>query len=218
MSMSSNQESNNEESDHPYSIWDRVRLINFTDGIFAIAITLLAFNLRLPAVSASFGARLFLIRGNIIGFFVSFAVIGYVWLSHNRMFQYIREVDRRTFLIHLVFLAAVSFLPFSSTALEDNGGNRGAVIFYAVNVFLVVFMQLVIWLYVRGHKALIDPSLEPRTITFITAVYSFTPVVLLGSIVVSIFSAAAGELVLLLLLVERLLLRQYYHVRRNQAE
>jgi uncharacterized membrane protein len=208
----------NNETEHPHTIWDRNRLINFTDAIFAIAITLLAFNLHIPPGIHPFSAALGAIHTSLVGFFISFAVIGYIWLGHNRMFHYIREVDRRVFLLHLVFLATISFLPFASNALENFGNDRGAVIFYASSILVVTLTQLAIWMYVRSHKALLETDLEPRTIDFITSFYSYTPVVFLISIIVGIFSATAAEYVWIALFIERTLLRRFYHVRNNQAE
>lgn len=206
------------EVKHSRRLWDRNRLINFTDAIFAIAITLLAFNLHIPTGIHPFSAALYSIRDSLTGFFISFAVIGYIWLGHNRMFQYIREVDRRVFLLHLVFLATVSFLPFASNALENYSNDRGAVIFYATSILAVTLTQLAVWIYVRDHKALVRSDLEPRTIKFITSVYTYNPVVFMISIIVALFSASAAEYVWIGLFIERTALRYYYHVRNNQAE
>lgn len=207
-----------DEGKHRHRLWDRNRLMAFTDGVFAIAATLLAFNLHLPAHYASFYQALHEIRFALLNFFVSFAVIGYIWLGHNRLFHYIEDVDRRIFLLNLLFLATVSFLPFASNALLNTSGDRGAVIFYAASIFAATFTEQLIWLYARRHPVLLDEHLEPRTKSFITAVYSYTPLVFLASIVVAVFSAAAAEYVWLLLLVERFGLRYYYHVTTKQAE
>src|SRR5215472_2918297 len=93
------------------------RLLFFSDAVFAIAITLLVLDLRLPPGSQVFD--LAAVRQQIIGFVVSFYVIGRFWLSHHALFEGVAGYDVRLLATNLLFLAAVVFLPFPTTEVSE---------------------------------------------------------------------------------------------------
>jgi uncharacterized membrane protein len=95
------------------------RVLFCTDAGFAIAITLLVVDLRVPAegVLVDFGPVLREDISSIIGFAISFGVIGIFWVGHHSIFRYINAFDRRLILLNLFFLGIIAFLPFPTRSL-----------------------------------------------------------------------------------------------------
>jgi uncharacterized membrane protein len=112
------------------------RIVAFSDGVFAIAITLLVLNLGVPEhirhddlwpVLREQGQDLF-------AYALSFAVIGRFWVVHHRFFGDVTGFDGRLIALNLFYLAWIVLIPFSSQVLGDHGGDEAAVILYAVNL------------------------------------------------------------------------------------
>ena len=89
------------------------RVLFFTDAVFAIAITLLVVDLRVPTEAVIVHARHVLREdiSSIIGFAISFGVIGIFWVGHHSIFRYINAFDRHLILLNLFFLGIIAFLP-----------------------------------------------------------------------------------------------------------
>jgi uncharacterized membrane protein len=116
------------------------RIVAFSDGVFAIAITLLVLNLGVPEhvrhddlwpVLREQGQDLF-------AYALSFAVIGRFWVVHHRFFGDVTGFDGRLIALNLFYLAWIVLIPFSSQVLGDHGGDEAAVILYAVNLIGVL--------------------------------------------------------------------------------
>lgn len=107
------------------------RLEAFSDGVIAIAITLLSLEIRLPDDDA-LTSGLLSIWPSYVGFVLSFLLIGQVWLNHHAIFQKIRYVDQWVLVCNLLLLLDVAFLPFATTVLTralKTGRTRGSVLF-----------------------------------------------------------------------------------------
>src|SRR5262245_43402791 len=92
------------------------RLEAFSDGVFAIAITLLVLEIKVPPSEAPgappLGAALRALWPSYVGYAISFVTIGIMWVNHHAMFKYIRRANRTFLLINVLFLACLSFIPF----------------------------------------------------------------------------------------------------------
>jgi uncharacterized membrane protein len=96
---------------------DTGRTISFSDAVIAIAITLLALDLKVPQVPESSAAAelpsaLLELWPNLFSFVLSFWIIGVYWLAHHRLFQQVNAYDRRMLLINLLFLMWIVLMPF----------------------------------------------------------------------------------------------------------
>jgi len=112
------------------------RVAFFSDAIFAIAMTLLVVGLDVPTIAEETSSRdlwnaLGDMSGQVLMFFISFAVLGSFWLLHHRFFGRLARIDRRTASINLGYLALIAFLPFLSGLLGEYGDNSVAVTLYA---------------------------------------------------------------------------------------
>lgn len=99
------------------------RLTFFSDAVFAIAMTLLVIEVKVPvlhgATDAELGHALLALTPQYIGFFVSFLVLGRFWMIHHRVMGFLRGVDTRLILANLGLLLAVAFMPFATAIFSD---------------------------------------------------------------------------------------------------
>jgi uncharacterized membrane protein len=121
------------------------RIVAFSDGVFSIAITLLVLNIGIGKhlTEGQIDNALWDQRDTFFAYAISFAVIGRFWLVHHRFFAEVRAFDGRLISLNLVYLGAIVLIPFSSELLGEYGGTTTAVVFYSVNLALVVLIGLV---------------------------------------------------------------------------
>jgi len=155
-------ESKGDSSDHNRLGLERI--VFFTDAVFAIAITLLALEVRLPGdvgalTDGELLAGLLGMWHKYLAYLISFLVIGSFWSAHHRKFQLIRRYDRRLLLLNLLILMLVAFIPFPSSLISESGG-RTATIFYASTMILIGLLFSALWGYAIWHNRLIDPRLS----------------------------------------------------------
>jgi TMEM175 potassium channel family protein len=112
------------------------RIVAFSDGVFAIAITLLVLNLSVPETTPAgdLGRTLWDQRQDLLAYAFSFAVIGRFWVVHHRFFASVTGFDGRLLALNLFYLGWIALLPFSSQVLGDHGGDTGAIVLYAINL------------------------------------------------------------------------------------
>ena len=164
------------------------RVLFFSDAIFAIAITLLVIDIRVPGI-ADPARQLSAAEGNILSFVISFLVIGLFWMGHHSVFRYITVLDRPLIAINLVFLGTVAFLPYPTSLLGGQGSDRVSTIFYAVCISCAGLLELAIWLYASQVKDLLVPGTSAAVRRYIALRVARIPVVFLLSIPVALVSA-----------------------------
>jgi uncharacterized membrane protein len=122
----------------------------FSDGVLAIAITLLVLELQIPS-GLSESELLAALRGQgpeLFSFVLSFLVIGRFWVSHHRMFSHLTGYDDQLRVLNLVFLLSVVFLPFPTAVLGEYMHYRSALVLYAGSVALAGTLLTVLWAHV----------------------------------------------------------------------
>jgi uncharacterized membrane protein len=109
------------------------RVNNFSDGLFAIAATLLVLSIDVPRVShAQLPYALDNMIQPVLAYFLSFAVVGLFWMRHHQLFGMLRASDSGFAAINLLFLAVVALLPVPTELLGRYGADTGPVVIYAV--------------------------------------------------------------------------------------
>ena len=93
------------------------RLVGFSDGVFAVAITLLVLNLQVPPEETSLRTLVAKEAPNYVMFILTFAMVGIKWLNHHRLFNLIREVDTTLNVLNLLLLMGVCLVPFTAAML-----------------------------------------------------------------------------------------------------
>jgi uncharacterized membrane protein len=148
------------------------RLIFFSDGVFAIAITLLALDLRLPPIaersSSALAAALAANVPRFITFFISFQVIGVFWMAHHRLYAVIARFDRGLAMLNLLFLMSIVVMPFSTSLLIEYGDLTAAAAFYSGSLVVTSVTSNLIWLYAARGRRLLDPHTARAEIRVIT--------------------------------------------------
>ena len=157
------------------------RIVAFTDGVFAIAITLLVLSLEVPAdvSAAELHEELLDSRAQLFAYFLSFAVIGRFWLTHHRMFSVMFSFDSRLMVLNLVSLSLVVLIPFPTELLGEYGSDVDAVVMYAFVVGAAALLNCVLLRHAlgRGHvrpdgrpaaRDLLSGSLQVAIVFFVS--------------------------------------------------
>jgi uncharacterized membrane protein len=137
----------------------------FSDGVLAIAITLLVLEIRVPEVSegSTLSSELLQQWPKYAVFAVSFITIGIMWVNHHALFGGVARVDRTLLFINLLLLMSISFLPFPTAVLGDylreGDSGKAAAALYGMNMLLVGLGFLALWRYLLAHAELREPSL-----------------------------------------------------------
>jgi uncharacterized membrane protein len=135
---------------------DTARLVAFSDGVFAITITLLVLEIRPPTGDANLLHGLLALWPSYLAYAVTFLFIGQVWANHHVMFDHIRAADRFVLLLNTLLLMAVAFLPFATSvlaeALRSGHGERTAVVFYGIAFDVTALTFNGVWQYARRHQ------------------------------------------------------------------
>ena len=147
------------------------RLEAFSDGVFAIAITLLVLDIAVPSGSSNL-LRSFAAEWPVyLAYFVSFATIGAIWLGHNVMTEYLHQADMAFTRLNLLLLLLVSFLPFPTRLLaeyiSDDQGERIAITIYGVNLLLASVLLSVMWRYCI-RAGLVRPDAADKDVEVLT--------------------------------------------------
>jgi uncharacterized membrane protein len=199
----------------------KARLETLADGVFAIAMTLLAFNLQAPVVEArdSEALRLALLDmlPHVKTYVLSFLVIGIYWISHHFQFHYVRRVNRTQLWINIFFLMAVATLPFSTAVLGRYEQQQPAIVLYSMNLLLVGSVNAVHWAYVTHRRRLVEPDLPPQVVRIMMARILLAPTVALACIGISFFNVSgAVNFYYTILILYVLLIRRAAHPLRSK--
>ena len=140
------------------------RLIFFSDAVFAIAMTLLALEIRLPGgesplTNQELLDKLLSIWPQYFAYILSFLVIGTFWITHHRRFRAIVRYDQRLIWLNMLLLMLVAFVPFP-TAVLSQYSNRTGTIFYAATLAMTGFISAAVWLYASHRDRLIAPGMQ----------------------------------------------------------
>ncbi len=185
------------------------RLIFFSDAVFAIAITLLTLDIRLPAsdinlTNAELMQNILAITSKYIAYIISFLVIGLIWLGHHRKFRLIQRYDNSLMWINLLLLMTIAFIPFP-TSLISTSANQVSTIFYASVMIVASLLSLALWRYAAYKNRLIDPRLGQRQRRRETLSPIVTAAVFLLSIALAFFDAGLARISWILIAVAQFL-------------
>ena len=126
------------------------RVVAFSDGIFAVAITILVLALAVPELGsrptdAALQARLAASLPGVLSFVLSFTVVGLYWLSHHRLFQVVHHLDRKALYANLFFLLTICFIPFPTGVIGQYGQLPTAAILYAGSMIVSGLALAALW-------------------------------------------------------------------------
>ena len=151
------------ESGRVESRWDTGRTEAFSDGVFAIAITLLVLDIDVPASGFEDLPRAILHEWPAyVGYVTSFLTIGGIWLAHHGVFRRLRYANGRVMRINLLLLMAVSFLPYptrlAAEAIRSADAERAAIVFYGTVLLICSALLGGLWGVVARDRDLLRPE------------------------------------------------------------
>jgi uncharacterized membrane protein len=180
------------------------RLIFFSDAVFAIVMTLLILDIKVPDVPPEVAAQevpglVLELWPKFFSYVLSFLVIGLYWIAHHQTFRYVRSYDRTLLWLNLAFLLSITFVPFPTDLLGEYGELRFSVIFYAASLGMVRLLLAVVWWYVISGPIRTSADLDDRLAKFNSYRGLVVPAIFFLSIGVAFVSpnAAAASWVLL---------------------
>ncbi len=168
---------------------DRVEA--FSDGVFAIAITLLILAISIPELSkeallkGELITHIIALWPKLLSYIVSFSVIGIFWVGHHIMFRFIKRVDRILLWLNILFLMIISFIPFPAALLGEYGQEQTAIIIYGTTLFLAGISFEFLWVYASHNYRLIDKNLDSQRIARATKIVLIAPIIYLLAIIAS---------------------------------
>jgi uncharacterized membrane protein len=169
------------------------RVVFFSDAVFAIAITLLVLELRMPERIAGDPDRqlahgLIGLIPKFISYAISFWLIGLYWWVHHRLYRHIRRWDDGLIWLNLHFLFWVAFLPFPVALVGSWGDRRGAVIFYAATLLMMGIAQALLWRHASRGNRLIDPNFDPEYARYISVRSWIAPLATLSVLLIAFWN------------------------------
>ena len=150
-------------------IFGKGRLESLTDGVFAIIMTILVFNISVPELilftegdlaSERLSAKFADLWPDFLAYVISFSTLGAFWVAHHRIFRWIICVNRPLIWINISFLMVIGLVPFSTTILTQYLHSQHSIFVFSFNAILAGLLIYAIYYYVKRNIELVDKSVQ----------------------------------------------------------
>jgi uncharacterized membrane protein len=145
------------------------RIEALTDGVYAIAMTLLVLGVEVPrTMEESVPAAQLLISlvPDFFQYILAFIVLAVLWTFHHEQFHHIRFIDRHILWLNILTLMFITMLPFSSSFADTYIGDQVASVFFSANLLIIGLLIMVQWEHATKDHQLVSPHLDPCEILF----------------------------------------------------
>ncbi|BAY07586.1 TMEM175 family protein [Calothrix sp. NIES-2098] len=173
------------------------RIEAFSDGVFAIAITLLILEIKVPnhntVETSGLTAALLSLWPSYLAFIISFVTILVMWVNHHRIFSVVRRIDNTFLYLNGLLLLCATFVPFPTAVLAEyllHSQGKVAASFYAGTFLAIALAFTALWRYASRDGKLLFPGAPREVVEGITKQYSFGPPLYLIAVLLSFFSVA----------------------------
>ncbi len=163
------------------------RIEAFSDGVFAIAITILVLQLSIPNIDTNLPDAVITERliaalvafwpGTLVSYILSFIIIGVFWVAHHMVFHHIQRSDRGLLWWNMVFLMVVALIPFPTALLGQYFEQRLAVILYAITVTVSGLLLQGLWRYAVHRRRLVDRDLDIQIVREVSRKNMVVPII-----------------------------------------
>jgi len=177
------------------------RIVFFSDAVFAIVITLLVLEIKVPQVDhehfsdSALRQALPELLPKFLGFVYSFFIVGMMWFEHHRIFRFIKAFDPGLIWRNLIFLLFVAFIPFPTALFSEYIRSQTAFILYAASFSFAALTKLWIWRHAVKNKAeLLPKNIDDETIKRISRRSLAVPIVCCIAIGMSFIALGFGGL------------------------
>src|SRR5829696_4889737 len=179
------------------------RLLLFSDGVYAIAVTLLAVELVLPDAAADLHGRDLLDSlleswPRVLAFLTSFVFIANFWAGHNVLFYRVRRFDGGLMWLALLQLLCVAFILFPTSVIGSHISDPVAQQFYFTTLLVTGLVMAALWWYITSRRRLLEPDLSPRFVRRTHLISAILPMSVL--ILIALVALGIGRLINPLLL------------------
>lgn len=151
------------------------RLEAFSDGVFAIAATLLILEIGIDTSRHDVGMQLLHLWPSYLAYVTSFLTIGIIWINHHHTVSLLGRVDRTFLFVNNLLLLTIAFLPFPTKLVGDylqQPGEESAVLAYAATFVLMASMHQVWWQYARRGRRLIAEQVRESALRGVDLAYA----------------------------------------------
>jgi len=173
------------------------RVEQFSDGVIAIAITVIVLGIAVPLVgSAGLASQLLELWPSYLAYVISFLTIGGFWFNHHTIFFCLRAINPSVMRVNLLLLMAIAFLPFPTAVMAQDlsqagGGAEVAVVFYGISLLLC--RLLLTWLWnVCTTDHLIRSEIDRDDLTRLTRRLNPGFLLYIGAIIIGVFFSDLG--------------------------
>jgi len=176
------------------------RLEAFSDGVFAVAITLLVLNLQVPQIASAseLVPKLGALWPKLLSYVLSFVIVGIYWVAHHNTFHYIKRSDRTLLWLNILLMMCIVFIPFPTALLGQYPEQRVSVIIYAGTLVITGLVLQLLWWYATSGYRLVDRNIDPRLVQRATRRNLTAPLIYLLAIGISLFSVPASFVLFIL--------------------
>ena len=171
------------------------RLEAFSDGVFAIAATLLVLEIGVDSGSRDLGSALLHLWPSYLAYATSFITIGIIWMNHHNCVDTMRRADRPLLFLNLLLLMTVAFLPFPTKLVAqhlDKPGEQAAVYAYTATFVIMSIVYNGWWRYASGGRRLIADSVPQSRLDAISRAFNPGVPIYLVTFLVAVVSPLAS--------------------------
>jgi uncharacterized membrane protein len=172
------------------------RILALSDGVFAIAITLLILEIAVPATTSDAGLpkALLALWPRYLAYVVSFVVIARFWMMHRLAFRLIARDDAVLVWLNLLLLMFVAFLPFPTAVVGAHAGSPAAAVLYAISVILASIASAACWWYASGRGGLLRPDVGRARVRALRARGLSGPLFFALTLPIAVFAPYVAEI------------------------
>lgn len=172
---------------------EKNRIEAFSDGVFAIAVTLLVLNIGDVGIGKMpIGTFLWEVLPDILTYILSFLIIGVYWVAHHTMMHYVKTVDRNALWINNLTLLCIAFMPFSTRLVSRYSGRPAALFVYCLTLSAANLTGSWFWWYVTQKRRHVDRTVSDAFARKVLLLHISPIAVYIFAFFLSCFSEIAG--------------------------
>jgi len=196
----------------------KYRIEALTDGVFAIVMTLMILELRLPEDIAEnlfpvdIKNHLLLLLPKLENYAISFIVLGIYWIRHQTQFNIIKYTDKGLIWINIIFLMFVALIPFTTDFIMDYPGFQIPVILYSSNITVIGLILYLHWKYATYNFKLIDREVNIVYIKRTSKLNLTAPLIFILTIIISFFNTRVSITLMYTVPIVYIIFRNYSKV------
>lgn len=195
------------------------RLAGFSDGVFAICVTLLVLGLKMPdAPDDGLATMLYATLPKLEVWAVSFIIIGSLWVMQHNIFAYLQYTNSTLLYLNLLFLMCISLLPWTTDLVGVYVHEPLAIVLFSGSVGLAGLLFMTAWIYAVRYGQLCSPEVDTHTSKVVTMLIARIPLVAVVSIILAYVHRSLALWIWLLMTLLGILIRTLPDKRYGESD